>query len=193
MYELPIFPLTMFPIPGEVVAMHIFEPRYRQLLQDIEQSGQGFGIYFAHGMNQEKLGSEVVLEKITKKYPGGESDILVRCTGNFVLNKFYKKMPGKLYPGGKAVKLKKVPSQLLPTDLKYEFEVYSQLKNIDEDPSMMKTNEMAMYLNLEMEDKMKFIRILDPNVQVQFLSNRIRYQAFILEQEQKSKDTFQFN
>ena len=34
-----MFPLTIFPLPGELVPLHIFEPRYRQLLQDAEKRG----------------------------------------------------------------------------------------------------------------------------------------------------------
>ena len=54
--RIPMFPLTIFPLPGEMVPLHIFEPRYRQLLQDAEERDISFGIYFNHTLNTEKLG-----------------------------------------------------------------------------------------------------------------------------------------
>ena len=73
--RIPMFPLTIFPLPGEMVPLHIFEPRYRQLLQDAEERDISFGIYFNHTLNTEKLGSLVKLESVIKRYDGGESDI----------------------------------------------------------------------------------------------------------------------
>ena len=42
--RIPMFPLAILPVPGELVPLHIFEPRYRQLLQDMETSDITFGI-----------------------------------------------------------------------------------------------------------------------------------------------------
>ena len=47
MTELPIFPLPLVMLPGEVLPLHIFEPRYRQMLTDIGGVGGVFGITFA--------------------------------------------------------------------------------------------------------------------------------------------------
>jgi Lon protease-like protein len=42
---IPMFPLAILPLPGELVPLHIFEPRYKQLLQDAENSDISFGIF----------------------------------------------------------------------------------------------------------------------------------------------------
>lgn len=47
MTELPIFPLPLVMVPGEVLPLHIFESRYRQMLTDIGGVGGVFGIRFA--------------------------------------------------------------------------------------------------------------------------------------------------
>lgn len=44
MPELPLFPLQIVVFPGETVPLHIFEPRYRQLVKDTLQTGEPFGI-----------------------------------------------------------------------------------------------------------------------------------------------------
>jgi Lon protease-like protein len=42
--RLPIFPLPLVLMPGEILPLHIFEPRYRQMLSDIGGVGGRFGV-----------------------------------------------------------------------------------------------------------------------------------------------------
>ncbi len=79
--KIPMFPLSIFPLPGEMIPLHIFEPRYRQLLEDAEVKDIAFGIYYNQASNTEKLGSLVKLESVIKRYQTGESDIIVKCIG----------------------------------------------------------------------------------------------------------------
>lgn len=46
--SLPIFPLPVVLLPNELLPLHIFEPRYRQMLKDVQLTNQLFGIsYFS--------------------------------------------------------------------------------------------------------------------------------------------------
>lgn len=44
MYELPLFPLNTVLFPGMPISLHIFEPRYRLMIQQCIQSSQPFGV-----------------------------------------------------------------------------------------------------------------------------------------------------
>ena len=44
MQRLPIFPLGMVLFPGTAVPLHLFEPRYRQMLTDVREGDSRFGI-----------------------------------------------------------------------------------------------------------------------------------------------------
>lgn len=46
MDQLPIFPLPLVLLPHELLPLHIFEPRYRQLLTDIAVDKNLFGVSF---------------------------------------------------------------------------------------------------------------------------------------------------
>ena len=85
--HIPIFPLAILPIPRELVPLHIFEPRYKQLLQDAETDDITFGIYFSHEMNLASIGSLMRVESIIKRYHGGEADIIVKCEDVFTMEK----------------------------------------------------------------------------------------------------------
>jgi Lon protease-like protein len=42
--EIPLFPLNVVLFPGMVLPLHIFEPRYRQMISDCQQQGLEFGV-----------------------------------------------------------------------------------------------------------------------------------------------------
>jgi Lon protease-like protein len=46
--NLPVFPLPVVLLPNELLPLHIFEPRYRQMLKDVQLTNQVFGVsYFS--------------------------------------------------------------------------------------------------------------------------------------------------
>ncbi len=99
---LPLFPLQAVVYPGERLPLHIFEKRYQQLIDDCDDKGMSFGIPTYIDKKLE-YGTEVRLDKIAKKYPGGESDVVCVGTKIFKIENFYQQFPGKLYAGGDVV------------------------------------------------------------------------------------------
>ncbi len=96
---LPQFPLQIVVFPGEVVNLHIFEPRYRELVSDCENQQINFGIPTFLDGNVQPTGTEVSLVEIVKKYPEGESDIRVKGERLYSIHEFYPVASGKLYAG----------------------------------------------------------------------------------------------
>lgn len=97
---LPLFPLKLVAFPGEQVNLHIFEPRYKQLIGECREQRGPFGIppYVNGGV--AAVGTEMVLEKVVREYPNGELDIITRAVSVFHLDSFLRVAPGKLYGGG---------------------------------------------------------------------------------------------
>lgn len=97
---LPLFPLQLVVFPGEDLNLHIFEPRYKQLVHEAEANGQSFGIpVYLNGKVQD-VGTEVELVEVVKRYANGEMDIATKGKGLFLLDEFFPVMPNRLYPGG---------------------------------------------------------------------------------------------
>jgi Lon protease-like protein len=79
---IPVFPLDHVLLPGLPLPLHVFEPRYRQMLADIEASRAGFGIVaLSRGAETSadvdfaKIGTLAeILEK--EPYPDGSCDLL---------------------------------------------------------------------------------------------------------------------
>jgi hypothetical protein len=190
--HIPMFPLSILPLPGELVPLHIFEPRYRQLLQDAEINDMQFGVFFSHDVNQQKIGSLMKLESIIKRYPGGETDIIVKCEDIFNMDLLLRTYKTKMYPGGN-VRLWNVMIDTFPgPDLFDRFTQYLKHRNIAENFSVFNMFQIANELNLDAIDRYKFLTIPDDKREA-FLLSRVTFQIFLMEQEKKSKDTFHLN
>lgn len=97
---LPLFPLNIVVFPEEKLNLHIFEPRYKQLVLDCVESGSTFGIptYIQNGVGL--YGTEVELLQVEKKYDNGEMDIRTKGLRIFKMLQFDKLAPNRLYAGG---------------------------------------------------------------------------------------------
>ncbi len=187
-----MFPLAIFPLPGELVPLHIFEPRYRQLLRDAESRDISFGIYLNHVANTSKLGSLVKLESVIKRYPTGESDIIVKCHDIFTMGMLYRTFGDKLYPGGDVTMWNVDTESVVDDPLANEFKEFLQLLNINKPSDNVTLWTIANELSMSIEDKMKFVA-LPEDKRVNFLSTRVRYQSTLLHQAQKARDVFHLN
>jgi Lon protease-like protein len=107
---LPLFPLQMIAYPGEVIRLHIFEPRYRQLIGECRDTGSTFGIppYFQGRLVE--YGTEMRLLEIFKTHEGGEMDIAVEGVRAFHLDNFLAEAPHKLYAGGNITPIENDPA-----------------------------------------------------------------------------------
>ncbi|MEJ1239619.1 LON peptidase substrate-binding domain-containing protein [Chryseolinea sp. T2] len=190
--NIPMFPLTILPLPGELVPLHIFEPRYRQLLQDAEVNDIQFGIYFTHEINDQKIGSLVKLESVIKRYPGGEADIIVKCDDIFTMGMLTRTYRSKPYPGGE-VRVWSLDQNTFPGHELYDlFLAYLKLRNINQHVNVFNLYQIANELNMDVSDRYRFLTSPEEKKEV-FVLNRIKFQMHLLQQEEKSKDNYYLN
>lgn len=96
---IPIFPLALVVYPGEELNLHIFEPRYRQLIQDCMAAGKPFGIPAVVQNRLQELGTLVEVTELSKVYEDGKMDIRTRGIRVFRMLELIKEVPDKLYSG----------------------------------------------------------------------------------------------
>ena len=190
--NIPLFPLSLLPLPGELVPLHIFEPRYRELFSDIERLDIQFGIYCNHELNEQKIGSIMKLESVVKKYDSGESDVIVRCVDLFSMNKMYRHFRDKLYPGGEIVRWKINAEEMAEPDLYAIFDEFQKRRNITKQFTVFNLYQIAIELNLDLFDRYKF-SIATPPKRSSFLYSHLRFQLHVIDQEEKTRDQFFLN
>ena len=80
---LPIFPLDLVLLPGAPLPLHIFEPRYREMISECLEQKKPFGIVRASEEGVAGIGCTAEIVSVTKKYDDGRMDILTRGVERF--------------------------------------------------------------------------------------------------------------
>lgn len=98
---LPLFPLDIVAFPGEFVPLHIFEPRYKQLITECAGSGITFGIVTVVPGGASSIGTEMKVDSILRMHENGNMDVATRGIRTFELKTIQPVVEGKLYSGGR--------------------------------------------------------------------------------------------
>lgn len=96
---IPLFPLGIVVYPGEWLNLHIFEPRYRQLIRECKDENKVFGIPPVIANRVQETGSIVEIKELVTEYDDGRMDIRVQGTRIFRMLEVVKIIPDKLYSG----------------------------------------------------------------------------------------------
>ncbi|MGZ5286128.1 MAG: LON peptidase substrate-binding domain-containing protein [Flavisolibacter sp.] len=96
---IPIFPLGIVVYPGEQLNLHIFEPRYKQLINECHKENKLFGIPAIIDNHLQDYGTLVRIAEISKVHDNGELDIKTVGEQVFRILEVIKEVPDKLYSG----------------------------------------------------------------------------------------------
>jgi Lon protease-like protein len=102
-FFLPLFPLNLVAFPTEHLNLHIFEPRYQQLINECLKTGKTFGVPAFVNNKLPGYGTEMEVVELYKRYDNGRLDIKTRGIRVFRITNFQNPVPNKLYAGGSVV------------------------------------------------------------------------------------------
>ena len=97
---LPLFPLNTVVFPEDDLNLHIFEPRYRQMMQDCEAQGKNFGIPAYIDEQVQEIGMEIQVVEVVERYDDGRMDIKTKGLRPFRIETFANPWEDRLYAGG---------------------------------------------------------------------------------------------
>ncbi len=96
---IPIFPLGLVAFPGEKLNLHIFEERYKQLIQDCAKNNFNFGIPPYNNGIVGEIGTEMKLKKIVRTFDDGRMDISSLGKRPFKIVELFETYHDRLYSG----------------------------------------------------------------------------------------------
>ena len=96
---IPIFPLGIVVYPGEQLNLHIFEPRYKQLITESYATQKPFGIPAVIDDKINEMGTLVQVTEISEVYEDGKMDIKTEGLQVFRMLEIINELPDKLYSG----------------------------------------------------------------------------------------------
>ena len=94
---IPIFPLGIVAYPGEQLNLHIFEPRYKQLITECWSNKKPFGIPPIINNSVSEMGTLMNIKEISRTYEDGQMDIKTEGIKVFRTLEVIKEVPDKLY------------------------------------------------------------------------------------------------
>lgn len=80
---LPLFPLDVVLFPGTPLPLHVFEPRYKDLISECLEQKKTFGIVRAEEEGLADVGCTAEIVAVTKTYPDGRMDIVTEGRERF--------------------------------------------------------------------------------------------------------------
>lgn len=80
---LPLFPLDLVLFPGATLPLHIFEPRYREMISECLDQKKSFGVVRAKEEGVAEIGCTAEVITVARKYPDGRMDIVTEGRDRF--------------------------------------------------------------------------------------------------------------
>lgn len=85
MDEIGLFPLGLVLLPTEQVPLHIFEPRYRELIGECLEAEEPFGLVYADDDGIREVGTLARVLEVTDRFEDGRLNIVVEGGERFRL------------------------------------------------------------------------------------------------------------
>lgn len=176
---IPIFPLNIVLYPGEKLNLHIFEPRYKQLVQECSEQKKPFGIPTVIEDKIQDYGSLAEITEISHVDENGEMDIKTRGIRIFRILEVIREVPDKLYSGaivnypenyekGNPDVMRKVMQSI--RDL---HELLKVKKEFPGDDAMVPCYEVAHHVGLSLEEEYEMLGLLDERQRQEYLKRHL--------------------
>ncbi|HVB35924.1 MAG TPA: LON peptidase substrate-binding domain-containing protein [Candidatus Acidoferrales bacterium] len=91
--RIPLFPLDVVLFPGAALPLHIFEPRYKQMIRRCLNMKLEFGVILAHKQGIATIGCTAAIVTLVKQHPDGKMDILARGGTPFQVKEIFDDKP----------------------------------------------------------------------------------------------------
>jgi Lon protease-like protein len=176
---IPIFPLGIIVYPGETLNLHIFEPRYKQLVSECHAQKKDFGIPIIIENRLQDYGSLVQITEVTTVFDNGEMDIKTKSAKVFRILEVIKEVPGKLYSGaivnypetqeeGNAELMKKVMNSI--RELHKLLRVTKDFKKNDEE---IKAYDVAHDVGLSLQEEYEMLYLMEERQRQEYLKRHL--------------------
>jgi len=199
---IPVFPLDIVVYPGETLNLHIFEPRYKQLINECLREHKAFGIPSVADKRIQEYGTLMEITELVKEYDNGEMDIKTRGINIFRILEIVKDIPDKQYTGAivsypqnfmspgdstlskNIVKEVKRLYQLMDVEEKFKF---------PEDKTTMLSYEIAHYVGLSKQQEYELLCIFTEIQRLEYLRRHLNDITAVVQELERMKARVKMN
>jgi Lon protease-like protein len=195
--ELALFPLNLVVFPDEGLNLHIFEPRYKQLINDCLELKSSFGIP-SYIDDEIEFGTEVIITEVSKLYSDGRMDIKTRGVSVFKIVDFENPWKDRLYAGGTVMMMPEVLEDTADLDLKL-YELARELFNwmhMEDEIKVGPDTPLHQYihkLGLKVGEEYQLLKMGDDRQRKQYIIDHLIGILPALERAEAAKERVKMN
>ena len=128
MREIGLFPLGLVLVPSERIPLHIFEPRYRELIRECVANDDVFGIMLEDEDGRRDIGTLAAIADVVHTFDDGRMNILVEGRERFAVTAWTE---GRAYPTAEVELLEDVTDDPAdPADADRALELFRKLAEV---------------------------------------------------------------
>lgn len=193
---IPLFPLKLVAFPGESLNLHIFEPRYKQLIKDCISRNLDFGVcVFTDRLMSH--GTIVRLLEVYKEYDDGRMDIKTKGIRPFRIVRFENPIGDRLYAGGEVELLE---NDEIVSNVQYKefiFYLKEMLRllhaEVDLDTRLIDSFTFAHQLGLKIEEEYQLLLMEKEADRIEFLTGHLKKMLPVVRGVEKARERIKMN
>ncbi len=196
---IPIFPLSIVVYPGEDLNLHIFEPRYKQLINECHEQKKAFGIPAVIENKLQDYGTSMEIVEVTKEYENGELDIKTKGTKVFRVLEIIKHIPEKEYNGaivnypanhetGSAEVMRRLMNSI--RELHKLLNVTKEFTKRDEE---LKAYDVAHHIGLSLQEEYELLNLMNERQRQEYIKRHLTKVIPMVNQMEGLKEKIKLN
>jgi Lon protease-like protein len=140
----PLFPLGIVALPTELVPLHIFEERYKAMIEHCLEEGSEFGIVWMAEDGLRPIGCACEIAEVVERLEDGRVNLIARGTRPFRIERRQDELP---YPAGVVEFLEDRAEETDAEAAEAAHQAYAQLVDeaTDRTPDMAEIAAMSAY------------------------------------------------
>lgn len=196
---IPIFPLGIVVYPGEQLNLHIFEPRYKQLINECFETKKPFGIPSVIDNKMNDTGTLVTVLEITTVYDDGKMDIKTEGLEVFTILEVIKELPEKLYSGAivnypaNAESGNRVLMQHIITAIRELHKLLKISKEFKKPDEELWSYDVAHHAGLSLTEEYELLQLLHELQRQEYLKRHLKKVIPVIAEMETLKERIQLN
>lgn len=196
---IPIFPLAITVFPGEKLNLHIFEPRYIQLILSCAKTKKPFGIPIVVNGKISDIGTLVEIVEISANYENGEMDIKTKGLTVFHVLEIIQEIPEKLYSGAivsyprNDVRPRPEMIKKIIVDVAMLHKLLAVKKEINAEGRELLSYDFAHHIGMSIEEEFEFLQLLQEDQRLEFMRRHLKKVIPVLKDMEILKKKIQLN
>jgi Lon protease-like protein len=176
--DFPLFPLGIVALPGEVIPLHIFEERYKAMMNECLRDDSEFGILWMSDDGLREIGCACEIEQVLERMDDGRMNLLARGTRPF---KVLERQGHLAYPAGVVEFVEDRDDEIDPELMQTARAAYAELvrRATDREPDQEDLGEMSAYamaatVDFGLEAKQGLLDLRSENARLRLVTRLFR-------------------